>query len=316
MPNKIFHTPPLGNLSDTPQALSSQATSARVATPAPKKRKAATPKIPDIPMPPAYRVIPLARYNGASTASGHGDKWRTQAMRSHRVPTLIWFTRGQGRFTMSGVTRGFGPHNLVYLPPRTMYGFEPIGQISGYIVHLPQVNEMEWPEEPLHLRFTEVIQQNEITGLIENLAREIDNDQPGHDRALALQAGMISVWLERQMSVMPEYELTPDASRRLVAAYTALIEEKFHETHTVSDYATALGVTATHLTRACNIANGHPASKILADRVHFEARRMLKETDLPVKDIAAKLGFHSPAYFSRSFHKATGVSPRQFRQSC
>jgi len=318
MPNKIFHTPPLGNLSDTAQAhADSPHTQAVDAAPAaaPKTRKAAVPKIPDIPMPPAYRVTPLARYNGASTLNGQADKWRTQAMRSHRTPSLIWFTRGQGRFTVSGITRGFGPHNLVYLPPRTMYGFDPIGQISGYSVHLPQTEQNDLPDEPLHLRFTEVIQQNEITGLIEGLAREIDSTQPGHDRALALQAGMISVWLERQMSVMPEYELTPDASRRLVAAYTALVEAQFRDGHNVSHYAAALGVTPTHLTRACNIANGHPASKILADRVHFEARRMLKETDLPVKDIASKLGFHSPAYFSRAFQKTTGTSPRKYRHA-
>lgn len=313
MANRIFHTPPLGNLSDTPHHARDVQQPAVIS--ASKPRRSTASKIPDIPMPPAYRVEPLARYNGTSTVSGHGDKWRTQAMRSHRSPSLLWFTRGQGRFTMSGITRGFGPHNLIFLPSRTMYGFEPIGQISGYIVHLPDTDQIALPDEPLHLRFTEVMQQNEITGLIDGLAREIDNDLPGHDRALALQGGLISVWLERQMSVMPDNALTPDASRRLVAAFTALVESQFRAHHSVSHYAAALGVTPTHLTRACNIANGHAASVLLADRIHFEARRLLKETDLPVKDIAHKLGFQSAAYFSRAFQKVTHVTPRRFRTS-
>ena len=80
-------------------------------------------------------------------------------------------------------------------------------------------------------------------------------------------------------------------------------------------FAAELGVTPGHLSRACNIACGRSASAILADRVHFEARRMLAETDLPIKYIAEKLGFHSAAYFSRAFHKHTGYAPRNFRQN-
>jgi AraC-like DNA-binding protein len=306
---KIFQTPPLGQMSKVTEHVTADASPLPET---PKKRKLRTPDIPDIPAQPAYRVLPLGR--GSNTLST-AEKWRMQAMRSHRSPTLLWFTRGQGRITVSGVTRGFGPHNLLFLPTRTMYGFEPVGQVMGYRVHLPDDVTLGLPEEPLHMRFREVHQQNEITGMIEALQREIEGHQPGRDRAMALQAGMIAVWLERQMSVMPDYDMAPDASRRLAAAFTALVESELREGHSVGHYAAALGVTPTHLTRACNIACGRSASTILADRLHFEARRMLRETDLPVKSIAEKLGFHSAAYFSRAFHKHTGLSPRDFRQT-
>jgi AraC family transcriptional activator of pobA len=94
-----------------------------------------------------------------------------------------------------------------------------------------------------------------------------------------------------------------------------LVEQDFRQTHSVSDYAAALGVTPTHLSRACNIACGRPASAIVADRVYFEARRMLKETKYPVKTISETLGFQSPAYFTRAFHKQTGLTPSAFRKT-
>lgn len=266
-------------------------------------------RMPDIPLPAAYRVDPLARMSSPST------KWRTEAMRSHRSPSLLWFTRGQGRITISGVTRGFGGHNLVFLPKHTMYGFEPIGQANGFIVHLADDPALKLPDEPLHMRFSDLVQQNEITHMIENLAREIEHEGPSQARALSLQAGLISVWLERQIENMPDYDMTPDASRRLAAAFTALVEQDFKHTHSVRDYAAALGVTPTHLSRACNIASGRPASAIVADRVHFEARRMLKETKYPVKAISESLGFHSPAYFTRAFQKQTGLTPSAFRKT-
>lgn len=296
MTNKIFQTPPLGELAA--QTHSNAARARRTST-----------VVPDIPMPAAYRVDPISRM------SSHNSKWRTEAMRSHRSPTLLWFTRGQGRITISGVTRGFGGHNLIFLPKQTMYGFEVSGQAYGSIVHLADDPALALPEEPLHMRFSDLTQQNEVTHMIENLAREIDHDNPSKDRALSLQAGLISVWLERQIENMPDYDMTPDASRRLAAAFTALVEQDYRQTHSVSDYAASLGVTSTHLSRACNIACGRPASAIVADRVHFEARRMLKETKYPVKAISETLGFHSPAYFTRAFHKHTGVAPSAFRKA-
>ncbi len=316
-PLRIFQTLPLGEMGQPAQGLSKPANAAgdttkdKTAKPAkPRKRREAS--IPDIPLQNAYRVTTLGRGSGTLSTE---NKWRTEAMRSHRTPTLLWFTRGQGRITVAGVTRGFGPHNLVYLPTRTMYAFEPVGQVMGFAVHLPDDPTLALPEEPLHMRFREVIQQNEITGLIEGLQREIEGDRPGRDRAMAFQAGMIAVWLERQMSIMPEYDLTPDASRRLAAAYTALVENELRDGRTVAHFAAELGVSPTHLTRACNVACGRSASAILSDRVHYEARRMLRETDLPINQIAEKLGFHSAAYFSRAFHKHTGISPRDFRRA-
>lgn len=44
-----------------------------------------------------------------------------------------------------------------------------------------------------------------------------------------------------------------------------------------------------------------------------EAKRLLREEHLTVSEIAERLNFDSPAYFSRCFHKHTGTSPSAFR---
>lgn len=46
------------------------------------------------------------------------------------------------------------------------------------------------------------------------------------------------------------------------------------------------------------------------------ARKMLAETDLPVKSIADTLGYGDVFFFSRQFRKLTGVSPKAYRESC
>ncbi len=254
-----------------------------------------------------FRVIPLPRL-------AFGGRWRTEAMRSYQQPVLLWFTRGQGRIIVSGVTRGYGPHHAFFMPSGTMHGFEMSGQVFGTAVYFPTDTNLALPQEPVHFKFRESQTQGELTQLIDTLSRELENDAPAKDRALFHHGGLLSVWLERELYKIRDAEMETDASRRLASAYAALVEQKFKSGRTIHDYAADLGVTPTHLSRACNAACGRPASAILADRVHYEARLMLAETQKPVKDIASALGFTSAAYFTRAFQKYTGQTPSAFRQ--
>jgi YesN/AraC family two-component response regulator len=44
-----------------------------------------------------------------------------------------------------------------------------------------------------------------------------------------------------------------------------------------------------------------------------EAKRLLFETNKPIKEIAVLVGYHNSNYFSKSFKEITGMSPREFR---
>ncbi len=44
-----------------------------------------------------------------------------------------------------------------------------------------------------------------------------------------------------------------------------------------------------------------------------KAKLLLETTDLPIKDIAARLGFYDVAYFHKSFRAATGLTPTAYR---
>ena len=56
-----------------------------------------------------------------------------------------------------------------------------------------------------------------------------------------------------------------------------------------------------------SIMNYHLSLKI------SEAKKLLRESDIPICEIAKNLGFENPEYFSRYFKKSTGHTPREFR---
>ena len=96
------------------------------------------------------------------------------------------------------------------------------------------------------------------------------------------------------------------AKSDLFQRFEALLEQHFLQHWTVSDYAAALSITSTHLSRLTRSATGHSASHVILDRVVREARRNLVYTNLPISTIAYALGFSDPAYFSRLFSGEIG----------
>lgn len=257
---------------------------------------------------PEIRLIPFARIT-------QGSRWRTEAMRSLSVPQLLWITKGQGRITVAGVTRGYGAHNAVFVPAHTMHGLDMTGQVFGTAVLFAGMPDLDLPEGPHHLRIRDNPVQVEITALLESLQREIEGRRPGAQRAARHYAGLVAVWLERQIALEEETAAASDSACVLAAGFAALVEKDFRSAKGVSDYAAELGVTPTHLTRVCNRTCGRTASELLAERKIGEARRLLADTRTPVREIAAALGYASPAYFSRAFQARTGLAPMAFRKA-
>ncbi len=245
-----------------------------------------------------------------------GGRWRVEAMRALSEPVLLWFTRGQGRITVAGLTRGYGPNTAIFIPAGTMHGFEVGQQVFGTAVFFGRGTTVALPDKVHHLRVRENSAQVECNLTLDLIAREMAGGKPANDRAVIAHLGLLSVWLERQIAAQTGEDLPHRKSARTLAArFTRLLEDEFRTGKGVGDYAAALGVTPTHLTRVCRTTTGRPAKDILHDRVIFEARRMLTETPLPVGEVARSLGFRSPGYFTRAFQHHTGKTPTEFRRA-
>ena len=103
------------------------------------------------------------------------------------------------------------------------------------------------------------------------------------------------------------------APSHLLQRFEALLDLHFRQHWRVADYARALAVTPTHLSRVARTATGAPASRLIDARLVREAQRQLAFTGLGVATIADTLGFVDPALFSRVFSRVTGCSPRTYR---
>ncbi len=239
--------------------------------------------------------------------------WRLTSPHSSPRARLYWITKGAGRFTACGVTKGFGQHTAVFLPARTMCSFELSPHVFGTRIDFPFDLGPQLPEDTTVLRISESRHQGELTQVIDQLYTEVRDHTPGWYAAARSYAHLISVQLQRLEATYGQQVRAVGSSQRIVEGYTALIEDHLTTGLSVSDYAQKLGITPTHLTRVCREVCGKTASHLLHERVIAEARRMLEDTDVPIRQIAEDLGFGSAAYFTRAFGQRTGMTPSAAR---
>lgn len=108
-------------------------------------------------------------------------------------------------------------------------------------------------------------------------------------------------------------EHIPSNTGRLSERFLRLAQEHFREERFVEYYADALEVTTKHLSRTVKNQTGFTAVEWLERFIILEAQVLLKSSNLHVQQIADQLHFPSQSVFGKFFKKATGYSPREFR---
>lgn len=81
------------------------------------------------------------------------------------------------------------------------------------------------------------------------------------------------------------------------------------------ELALRLGLSLSTLRRRVLEATGQPLHQHTRGLRLNEARRLLRQTDLPLTAIAAELGFADEYYFNREFSRLAGLPPGAYRQS-
>lgn len=103
--------------------------------------------------------------------------------------------------------------------------------------------------------------------------------------------------------------------RRLVDEMVAEIQERCSGTGvTIAELAESRGYSCDHLGRIFRKVMGCGIQTFLIKARVAKARQLLLESNLSVKEIAAKLGYSSPFYFSRQFKELCGLAPLAFRE--
>ncbi len=99
----------------------------------------------------------------------------------------------------------------------------------------------------------------------------------------------------------------------IIREFHFLVEQHFKTKHSVKEYADLLNRSPKTLANIFSKISDKSPLQIIHERKLLEAKRILRYTNKPVKEIAYELGFDDIQSFSRFFKKSENISPSQFK---
>lgn len=105
----------------------------------------------------------------------------------------------------------------------------------------------------------------------------------------------------------------PDPAMGLIREALEIIDRELEQGVSVASLAGLTGVSRETLSRSFQKCLGQPPQRVILERKMRRASYLLKDTNLPTKLIAARLGYSDYTSFVRAFHQVLEMTPRDFR---
>lgn len=91
------------------------------------------------------------------------------------------------------------------------------------------------------------------------------------------------------------------------------LRQQLHRRVSLSEMAEQVGLSKDHFRHRFRVLFGVPPGRYLQSLRLEEAQRLLRETDLPIKNISQRVGYGDLPNFYRSFRTALGSTPATYR---
>ena len=149
---------------------------------------------------------------------------------------------------------------------------------------------------------------------------EHDQGRTGYEGAELLDRLMDGEKPPHQPILIPPRGITVRASTDFIAAASPIVRRalEYIRTHLdkpfgLAQIADGIGSSRATIARLFEQEFGHPVgAEILRQRLTL-AKRLLNDGTLSISEIALRVGFCNPAYFTNTFRRATGVTPKKWR---
>ncbi|MFC5449411.1 response regulator transcription factor [Paenibacillus aestuarii] len=93
------------------------------------------------------------------------------------------------------------------------------------------------------------------------------------------------------------------------------IHEHYHEEISIDDVSYAIGISPSYLHQLFKKEMDRTFLDYVTEHRIQQAKRILRQEDAKITDVAARIGYRSPQHFTQVFKKVTGLLPHQYREA-
>ncbi len=158
-----------------------------------------------------------------------------------------------------------------------------------------------------HFKVTDILP---IQNLIENLIFTVWNRQPNKRSMNQVTMGLLFLLLMNQMDKLETG--TESEPQRFVMQILAYVEEHYRDGE-LSELAERMHYDLYWLSKEIRKRTGKTYTELVQDKRLRQAAYLLKNTGMPVTDIAIEVGYSNISYFHRIFQKRYHMTPKKYR---
>ena len=243
---------------------------------------------------------------------------------------LVLILKGRGRLQFGSEPVPFQAGSLLFIPPFAPHHFasEP-GETDHVAIHFdlaahfpPFAADLRRrppyevrPTHGLALPSCSVVRAGEPVHrwLLEIVAHFARGHPSARLRAEALLLNVLATLYDAPAAAPPQ--AINQASRQRLERALGHLERHLAEHLVPADLARAAGLSPSHFTRLFRLWTGLPPGEYLLRRRVEQACKLLGDSTLSIKEVAARSGFDDPYYFSKVFRRIDGLTPTLFREA-
>lgn len=171
----------------------------------------------------------------------------------------------------------------------------------------------DWTERELASALD--VRANHLFSYFARLVNELTNPGFASDAIIDALLAIIIVDLGRHLGSSPTTEpANGDLHDRTIAMLVQRICDVWEVTPRVGELARMAGMGERHLLRLFRERKGMSLADFIRETRLEKTRHLLSHTDVPLKQVAHRLGFSSQSSFAAAFKRETGSTPAGFRR--
>lgn len=254
-------------------------------------------------------------------------RWEIDLHRHESFFQILYISAGTGDAVFADNTVPIRPMSVVTVPASVSHGFRFSKDIDGYVFtilasHLPVApvdhgRPGTFFSRPRVINLdTEDADARYAADTLARLGREWLSRRTGRTNLTAAYLTTALTLIARLSGKGGEGTGgNSGENERRIERLSALVHQHLREQKPAGFYAMKLGISPAHLNRIVQTVTGQSVHAFISRKLTDEARRDLVFTADSVQDIAFRLGFTDPAYFSRFFLRQTGMPPKAWRKA-
>ena len=236
---------------------------------------------------------------------------------------LIWCASGEITVAIDGNHYHLTPRSLITITSGQYHFIREMKEEEGFVLEFTydffckDDNDIELIfENGLFCHFDEnqiinIPDADLIQSQLVCIEEELRQKSYQHQIVIHASIERILVEINRTKIFRGEEIWKPDA---LFLRFLELVRTSFDSRYPLSYYAERLNVPEQRLNDQAKLHTGKTAQMVIHSLIASEAKRLLIYESASIKEIAHKLGFSDPFYFSNFFKKFTDQSPKSFRE--